>query len=91
MMRVLLLASALISALATNPVGLKFLEDNGKKDGVVTLPSGLQYKVLRQGEGQRHPTANSPCVCKPRTRQSLDRIVDVSPDGSVPSTVGVGR
>ena len=29
----------------------KFLGENGKKEGVVTLPSGLQYKVIREGEG----------------------------------------
>jgi FKBP-type peptidyl-prolyl cis-trans isomerase FklB len=28
-----------------------FLAENGKKDGVVTLPSGLQYQVLKKGEG----------------------------------------
>ena len=28
-----------------------FLEANAKKEGVVTLPSGLQYKVLREGKG----------------------------------------
>ncbi len=32
--------------------GQAFLEQNGKKAGVVTLPSGLQYQVLRQGEGR---------------------------------------
>ena len=29
----------------------KFLADNAKKPGVVTLPSGLQYKVLSEGTG----------------------------------------
>ena len=29
----------------------KFLDDNAKKDGVVTLPSGLQYKVITEGTG----------------------------------------
>lgn len=29
----------------------KFLEDNGKKDGVKTTESGLQYMVLREGDG----------------------------------------
>ncbi|MCQ2076909.1 MAG: FKBP-type peptidyl-prolyl cis-trans isomerase [Bacteroidaceae bacterium] len=29
----------------------KFLQDNKKKDGVVTLPSGLQYKVITAGNG----------------------------------------
>ena len=37
--------------------GRDFLAANTKKEGVVTLPSGLQYKVLRQGEG-KSPTAN---------------------------------
>lgn len=32
-------------------VGKKFLEDNKKKDGVKTTPSGLQYKVLAEGKG----------------------------------------
>ena len=32
--------------------GKKFLAENGKKEGVVTLPSGLQYKVLVKGEGE---------------------------------------
>ena len=32
--------------------GIKFLEENAKKDGVIVTPSGLQYKVLVQGEGQ---------------------------------------
>jgi len=32
--------------------GKTFLEDNKKKDGVVTLPSGLQYKVLTDGSGK---------------------------------------
>ena len=33
--------------------GEKFLTENGKKPGVVTLPSGLQYKVLRPGKGKK--------------------------------------
>lgn len=32
--------------------GLKFLAENAKKEGVITLPSGLQYKVLTQGNGE---------------------------------------
>ena len=31
--------------------GKKFLEENAKKDGVVTLESGLQYKVIKSGDG----------------------------------------
>ncbi len=32
--------------------GEKFLEDNAQKEGVVTTASGLQYKVIQQGEGK---------------------------------------
>ncbi len=35
---------------------IKFLEENAKKEGVKTLPSGLQYKVLKSGTGKT-PTA----------------------------------
>lgn len=33
--------------------GEKFLADNKTKEGVVTLPSGLQYKVLKEGNGPK--------------------------------------
>lgn len=29
----------------------EFLKENAKKDGVITLPSGVQYKVLKEGNG----------------------------------------
>jgi FKBP-type peptidyl-prolyl cis-trans isomerase FklB len=31
--------------------GETFLAENKKKEGVITLPSGLQYKVIREGNG----------------------------------------
>ena len=31
--------------------GKAFLEENSKKEGVVTLPSGLQYRVIKEGTG----------------------------------------
>jgi FKBP-type peptidyl-prolyl cis-trans isomerase FkpA/FKBP-type peptidyl-prolyl cis-trans isomerase FklB len=33
--------------------GLKFLAENGKKEGVTTTASGLQYEVLKQGDGAK--------------------------------------
>jgi len=36
---------------------LAFLEKNGKKQGVTTTASGLQYEVLARGKGTRHPAA----------------------------------
>lgn len=32
--------------------GKAFLAENAKKEGIITTPSGLQYKVLVQGEGE---------------------------------------
>ena len=42
--------------------GEAFLAENAKKEGVVTLPSGLQYKVLKEGQG-RKPTGADRVVC----------------------------
>ncbi|MCR4773291.1 MAG: FKBP-type peptidyl-prolyl cis-trans isomerase [Prevotella sp.] len=42
--------------------GEKFLAENGKKEGVVTLPSGLQYQVLKEGNG-RKPKATDQVKC----------------------------
>ena len=38
--------------------GEKFLAENAKKDSVVTLPSGLQYKIIKAGTGEK-PGENS--------------------------------
>ncbi|MFB1010317.1 MAG: FKBP-type peptidyl-prolyl cis-trans isomerase, partial [Thiopseudomonas sp.] len=40
-------------AQAAARVGKDFLQDNAKKDGVVTLESGLQYEILTTGEGDK--------------------------------------
>lgn len=42
--------------------GLAYLAENKKKAGVVELPSGLQYEVLKEGEGEM-PTANDQVRC----------------------------
>jgi len=42
--------------------GDKFLADNKAKDGVVTLPSGLQYKILKAGTGEK-PTLDDTVTC----------------------------
>ena len=43
--------------------GDAFLAENKAKDGVITLPSGLQYKVLEEGAGLEHPLVSTPCEC----------------------------
>ena len=42
--------------------GEKYLSENAKKEGVVTLPSGLQYQVLKEGNG-KSPKATDKVVC----------------------------
>jgi FKBP-type peptidyl-prolyl cis-trans isomerase FklB len=45
--------------------GEAFLAANKKKDGVITLSSGLQYKVIKMGDGPK-PTANQTVKCNYR-------------------------
>ena len=42
--------------------GQEFLEANTNKPGVATLPSGLQYEILKEGNGQK-PSATSNVTC----------------------------
>ena len=42
--------------------GEKYLSENAKKEGVTTLPSGLQYQVLQEGNG-KSPKATDKVVC----------------------------
>ncbi len=50
---------------ANKTEGEAFLAANKTKEGVVTLPSGLQYKILKAGTGPK-PTANDSVVCNYR-------------------------
>ena len=47
---------------AAKAEGEKYLAENAKKEGVVTLPSGLQYQVLREGNGKK-PSAKDSVKC----------------------------
>jgi FKBP-type peptidyl-prolyl cis-trans isomerase FklB len=50
---------------ANKKEGEAFLAANKAKDGVVTLPSGLQYKIITSGTGPK-PTASDSVVCNYR-------------------------
>ncbi len=39
------------SSMANIEVGIAFLEENGKKEGIMTTASGLQYEVISKGDG----------------------------------------
>lgn len=47
---------------AAKGAGEAFLAENAKKEGVVTMPSGLQYQVLREGNGKK-PKATDQVEC----------------------------
>jgi FKBP-type peptidyl-prolyl cis-trans isomerase FklB len=42
--------------------GKAFMEENKKKEGVRTLPSGLQYKILTEGDGKTPKAADKVTV-----------------------------
>ncbi len=66
----------------------KFLEENRKKEGVVTLPSGLQYKVIKEGEGAS-PTDTS-LVTVHYTGTFIDgKVFDSSVERGQPATFPV--
>lgn len=46
----------------TKKKGEAYLAENAKKEGVVTLPSGLQYQVIKEGNGRR-PKATDKVKC----------------------------
>ncbi len=50
---------------ANKQAGDAFLAANKTKEGVVTLPSGLQYKILKEGTGPK-PTASDTVLCNYR-------------------------
>ena len=47
---------------AAKEEGEKYLKENAKKEGVITTPSGLQYQVLKEGNGKK-PTAKDSVKC----------------------------
>jgi FKBP-type peptidyl-prolyl cis-trans isomerase FklB len=49
-------------AAANLKAGQEFLEKNAKRDGVTSLPSGLQFEVLNEGNGAK-PNATSKVTC----------------------------
>ena len=68
--------------------GDAFLADNGKKQGVVTLPSGLQYKILKPAEGKK-PTDADTVSCNYRGTLIDGTEFDKSEAGQ-PATFEVG-
>ena len=68
--------------------GEAFLAANSKKEGVVTLPSGLQYEVLVEGNGKQ-PTATDRVQCHDEGTLIDGTLFDSSVKRGEPAVFGV--
>jgi len=70
--------------------GEKFLSENGKREGVTTLESGLQYEVITEGSGEK-PTINSQVTTHYHGTLLDGTVFDSSVARQQPATFGVGQ
>jgi len=75
---------------ANSEAGKKFLAENAKKEGVITLPSGLQYMVLKEGKGIK-PTANDEVTTHYHGMLIDGTVFDSSVERGQPATFGVSQ
>lgn len=83
-------AAAAEAGKAAKVAGEAFLAENGKKDGVVTLPSGLQYQVLKEGDGKK-PSATDQVVCHYEGTLIDGTVFDSSYKRNQPATFGLNQ
>jgi FKBP-type peptidyl-prolyl cis-trans isomerase len=80
---------AVLAGEANKKAGDAFLAENKTKPGVVTLPSGLEYKVLTEGTGPK-PTATDTVVCNYKGTLLDNTEFDSSYSRKQPLTIPVG-
>lgn len=73
---------------ANAKAGEAFLAENGKRVEVKTLPSGLQYEVIKEGDGAM-PTADDQVEVHYTGKLIDGTVFDSSVDRGVPATFGV--
>lgn len=81
-------AASVSNAQVGREKGEAFLVENGKKEGVKTLPSGLQYRVLKEGDG-KHPKKNDTVVVHYKGTLIDGREFDSSHKRGEPAKFGV--
>ena len=79
----------LVQGEANKKDGETFLAENKTKDGVVALPSGLQYKILKEGTGPK-PIASDTVVCNYKGTLLDNTEFDSSYKRGQPATFPVG-
>ncbi len=70
--------------------GARFLQENAQKKGVVVLPSGLQYKVVRQGTGKQ-PTIDDKVTVNYRGTLIDGKEFDNSYERGEPLTIALNK
>lgn len=70
--------------------GRDFLEENKKDKGVVALPSGLQYKILREGSGAK-PKETDKVRCHYHGTLINGKVFDSSVERGQPAVFGVNQ
>lgn len=70
--------------------GKAFLAENAKKEGIVTLPSGLQYQVLKEGNGKK-PAATDRVKCHYKGTLIDGTLFDSSIKRGQPAVFGVNQ
>ena len=71
--------------------GKKLLEENKKREGVVTLPSGLQYEVITEGNVGRYAKATDQVQCNYEGTLIDGTLFDSSIKRGQPATFGVNQ
>lgn len=71
-------------------IGRDFLENNKKKEGVVTLSSGLQYEILTEGTGPK-PKATDKVKCHYHGTLINGKVFDSSVERGQPAVFGVNQ
>lgn len=74
---------------ANKVAGKKFLEANGKRQGVTTLPDGLQYEVLKAGTDTTRPKLTDKVKCHYHGTLIDGTVFDSSVDRGEPATFPV--
>lgn len=83
-------AAAAEAGKVAKAAGESFLAENAKKEGIVVLPSGLQYQVLKEGNGKK-PSATDQIKCHYEGTLIDGTIFDSSYQRNEPATFGLNQ
>ncbi len=70
--------------------GMDFLAENGQREGVVTLDSGLQYEIMKTGEGAK-PGPTQTVTCHYHGTVIDGRVFDSSVKRGQPASFPLNR